>query len=448
MTGPPDLESTPLGDGPGPGHPDTARPVPVASPAVEALRTRLAAVPDTEHPSLIADFWTRAREHGTPLVEPLPGDRAHRAATFLWRGDRDTRRVLLVANRIGDREHLVDSLLSPLPGTDIWHLSFRLRADHRGSYRIAPDSSTGELPADPAARQQRLRTLAGLATADPLNAETLPSRWLDVGGSVFALPDAPPQPWAGRRPAVPRGTVEHHRVTSTALACEREVRVYLPPGRGHRDLPVLVLCDGDMWFGRLAFQDTLDALIADGAVPPLAVLAPHAVDNRTRWRELGGRDSCTGFLADEVLPWATGRWPLTADPARTVVAGQSLGGVTALYAGLLRPDRFGNVLAHSASLWWRPGLPPGVPKSSPDGPPWLVSRFAAAERRPLRVRLDVGLHEGTMLTQNRALHDVLRSLRYDVTHTEFNGGHDYACWRGCLADGLVATVGGGATAPA
>ncbi|NEE33210.1 esterase, partial [Streptomyces sp. SID7982] len=90
---------------------------------------------------------------------------------------------------------------------------------------------------------------------------------------------APPQPWAGRRDGVRRGTVERHTVTGHALGGEREVWTYLPPegadlpperaGDGAADddsgpLPVLVLCDGDMWFGRLGFQDTLDALIADG----------------------------------------------------------------------------------------------------------------------------------------------------------------------------------------
>lgn len=88
---------------------------------------------------------------------------------------------------------------------------------------------------------------------------------------------------------------------------------------------MLVLNDGDMWLGRLAFQDTLDALVADGAVPPLVVLTPDAVDRATRGRELGAHDSHVRFLADELLLWAAGRRPLTTDPARTLVAGQGLG---------------------------------------------------------------------------------------------------------------------------
>ena len=51
---------------------------------------------------------------------------------------------------------------------------------------------------------------------------------------------------------------------------------------------------------------------------------------------------------------------------------------------------------------------------------------------------------GSMLATNRHFRDVLQSRGYEVTYSEFNGGHDYACWRGSLADGLIALVG---TAP-
>ncbi|RDG30938.1 enterochelin esterase [Streptomyces corynorhini] len=415
----------------------------IASPAIERLAARLAAAPAGEHSALVEEFWAAVRRGGTPLVEALQDAPGHRAVTFLWRGHRATRQVLLVANRIGDREHLAGSLFTHLTGTDVWHLSYRLRGDHRASYQIAADISPGELPSDPGGVQRRLRALSAHAAADPLNTDSVPARWKPARSSVFALPEAPAQPWHGRRAGIARGTVERHRIPSAALGCERDVWGYLPPGRDHADLPVLALCDGDMWFGGLRLQETLDALIADGRVPPFAVLAPDAVDNPTRWGELGGRDEYVAFLADEVLPWASERLPLTADPARTVLAGQSLGGVSALYAGLRRPDRFGNVLAHSASLWWRPGLAPGIPEQSMSGTPWIAGLYAETRRPPLRVRLDVGLHEGPMVGQHRALCEVLRSRGHDVTHTEFNGGHDYVCWRGALADGLVATLGNG-----
>ncbi|WP_246341979.1 enterochelin esterase [Streptomyces physcomitrii] len=428
------------------------RPLPATGPCVERLAARLAGTAGSEREAVLEEFWAGVARGGTPLVEEVPGEAGsgHRVVTFLWRGHHATRQVLLVANRLVDRSNLTRSLLHRLSDTDVWHLSYRLRADHRGSYKMAADISTGPLPEDPVRLQQRLHALMPHAASDPLNRRPMPSRWGASDSSVYALPDAPEQPWAQRRTGLPAGELARHRFTSAALGGDRDVWVYLPPegpapesGRREQpELPVLLLADGDMWFGRLGFRHTLDALIADGALPPLAVLSPDAVDNATRWQDLGAREPFVSFLADELLPWAAGRWPLTTDPARTAVCGQSLGAMTALYAAHIRPERFGRVLAQSSSLWWRPGLAPGVPKTVQGTVPWLVTQFHEAAPRPVTVHLDVGLHEGAMVLYSRALYEVLRARGHQVSLNEYNGGHDYACWRGALADGLVRLLGG------
>lgn len=258
-----------------------------AAPRLERVAARAADATAAERAVILEEFWADVAHRGTPLIEALEGDPDHRAVTFLWRGHRATRQVLLVAEGIADRTDLAASRLSPLPGTDIWHLTYRLRADHRGSYRMAADISPGEPPASADLLQRRLLSLSAHAAPDPLNLRSLPGRWPDRDFSVFELPRALAPPRAGRRADVPRGRVERHRLPAGVLGAERDVWAYLPPGGPVAELPVLVLNDGDMWFGRLDFQDTLDALVADGAVPPLAVLAPDAVDRATRTRELG-----------------------------------------------------------------------------------------------------------------------------------------------------------------
>lgn len=406
----------------------------MAGPCVERLAADLAQASVADREAVVERFWAEVERRGAPVVEAIDGADEHRAVTFLWRGGSAAGQVLLMANRLTDRRNLAGALLRHLPGTDVWHLTFRLRADHRGSYKIAAGPSADVLLSD----QEGLRVLAASAVADPLNPHRLPTRWNGSDSSLFALPHATPQPWAARRPEIPRGHLERHRLPTGILGAERDVWTYLPPEGQRPDLPVVVVCDGDMWFGSLGLHDTLDALIADGALPPLAVLAPDSVDNATRWRELSANDDYVTFLADELLTWAADRWPLSADPARTVIAGQSLGGLTALHAGHTRPDRFGRVLAQSPSLWWRPGLPARVPELAEDGVPWLVARYAeTVPPRPLELRLDVGLHEGAMVDYARALHDVLRSNGHPATLVEHNGGHDYAWWRGALADGLI-----------
>ncbi|MFI5740065.1 enterochelin esterase domain-containing protein [Streptomyces anulatus] len=427
-----------------------AAPRPVTGPRVARLARQLeTARHSAARDALTEAFWDEVTRTGTPLVEALDDASGHRAVTFLWRGHRATRQVLLMATGIGDRDRSADTLLHHLPGTDVWYLGYRLRADHRGSYRLVADISPGPAPADPALLQRRLVALTAHGVADPLNPRRLPVRRRGVESSVFALPEAPPQPWAGRRAGILHGAVERHAVTGRTPGEEREVWTYLPPEgagdpvRGRPEpgpgpepgpLPVLVLGDGGMWFGRLGFQDTLDALIADGALPPLAVLSPDAGDATTGQRDPGGREACAAFLADGLLPWARARWPLTADADRTAVAGQGLGGTTALYAALTRPERFGRALVQSPS----PGpLPDGGdrPPGEGDLPPGGEDRTSA----PV-VHLALGLHDGDASVEyGEALVPALRARGHRVVRTVHNGGRDHACWQGLLADALVET---------
>lgn len=39
------------------------------------------------------------------------------------------------------------------------------------------------------------------------------------------------------------------------------------------------------------------------------------------------------------------------------------------------------------------------------------------------------------------MRDVLLKKGYEIHYSEFNVGHDGACWRGSFADGLIALLG-------
>jgi enterochelin esterase family protein len=119
----------------------------------------------------------------------------------------------------------------------------------------------------------------------------------------------------------------------------------------------------------------------------------------------------------------------------------SLGGSAAAFAALRRPNVFGNVLSQSGAFWWQhPG---------DDAYEWLRREVERRPRQPLRFYLDVGTLEGhrwddtpTQVEVNRNLRDALRAKGCPVDYVEFAGGHDQLCWRGTLADGLIALLGG------
>ncbi len=75
---------------------------------------------------------------------------------------------------------------------------------------------------------------------------------------------------------------------------------------------------------------------------------------KERNRELPCNPSFVDFLVQELPPWVRERYHVTTDPAKTIVAGQSYGGLAAAYAGFCHSDVFGNALSQSGSFWWKP----------------------------------------------------------------------------------------------
>ncbi|MGW0608402.1 enterochelin esterase [Streptomyces sp. NPDC002640] len=381
-------------------------------------------------------FWASVRATGTPLVEPDPhGSDDHALVTFLWQGDDRVRAALALPNKLADPRDPAANLMRRLPGTDVWHWTLRMRTDWRATYSLCVDD--GDDPGAPRPDEQPyLPWLRSRPRVDPFNSRTLARRWGGVRQSVLELPDAPPaDPLWRPRPGAARGTVTEHLLRSELLGNERRVWLYEP---AHRDpgaeLPVVVLFDGEMWQPELEISVLLDNLIADGAIPPVAAVLPESLGSECRYRELACRDAFVEFLSTELLPWAGTLLPLAVDPSRTVLAGQSLGGLAALYGVMRAPERFGNALSCSGSVWW--------PNHAETDGEWLTGAIREhGVPEGVRLWLSAGEQEWVLLPASRHLRDALAERRADFAYREFNGGHDYLCWRTELADGLTALLG-------
>jgi enterochelin esterase-like enzyme len=276
--------------------------------------------------------------------------------------------------------------------------------------------------------------------ADPLNPlvhvyPRNPDDPEDAGSVVplLELPGAPPRRWSVAPRLEQRGLAAAHRVRSERLANERSVFTYTPPGYDARGTyPLVVAFDG--WaFTQDAYvplPTVLDNLIAANAIPPVVALLPDSLAATTRRRELFLHEPFVDFLADELLPWAHERLSFDDDPARTLVAGASLGGLAAAFCGFRRPDLFGLVLAQSAPFQHG-----------------LATELAAHDRLPLRFALQVGRLETTAADRrastydvNLQMRDVLTAKGYEVAFAEYAGGHDFFWWRETIADGLISLL--------
>ena len=354
-----------------------------------------------------------------PLIESTdePGTIV---VTFLWRDvEGDAEAVLLFANRLTDETSLDETLLDHLPGTDLWHASFRMAADWRASYSFLVhrrDHPAPWLVGD----QVAIRAALDRGHADPLNPVTCRNR-AGVEQSVVEGPEAPAQPWL-----VERGGIEAGTLVQAEAPGGRTVWLYDPADVDPEvALPLMVVLDGEVWVGAQSLPTTLDNLIADGAAPMRAVFVDSG-GRDARWHDLSADGSGASYVVDELLDWMRARRGVQPGPRGVSVIGQSLGGLTALRLGLSRPDAVGTVISHSASLWQ-------------DDLAELVSAEVAGQ---VRVFLAHGSQEWVLDEPHQVLAHRLLAAGIETEVSVHNGGHDYAWWRGGVAEGIIWALGG------
>lgn len=410
--------------------PQTPRPTGLTthlSPAIEALRA---------DPASADSFWAGVEAQGTPLVEAIL-DSADAAITFLWRGE--ARQVAVVLNKLTDPSTLREAMLEQIPGTEIWARTLRLGEAWRGSYSIAVEPLGGaQTSASPQADTRRERSLA---VSDPAQHAAI-NAWFD------ALAWASPDPLARERsglasvasaPRAPRFTLPDGappgRLIPATLANGSRGWWHIPAGPAPEQWDVRVLFDGDDQQG-----ERLDAWVAAGVKRRVTLLVDSG-DLRARVRDL----SCSTAMIQALVNALDGAdprdfgAPLTRDPAGTSIAGQSLGGLSALFVQCVAPQRFGASVCQSGSFWW-----PNVAGSGPANassavvPEWLTHAIETSRPQLSRVHLEVGTHEWVLLEPTRRLRDVLADVTESLHYREFDGGHDSACWEVQLPSALMA----------
>ncbi|MCT2588790.1 enterochelin esterase [Streptomyces sp. N2-109] len=334
-------------------------------------------------------FWAAAR---TPAS--VPADNGGWVTLFLWRGSPAS---------IG-----FESWSEPVPlhrwgDTDCWYAQVRMPARLRVTYQFLA---------------------RGEAHADPLNPA-------GAGGdrSIAATPDTPAQPhWpdsgAGTDVVLPVPRTRL-RWTSERLGGRRTVRVHPAGGGG----PVVLLLDGDDWLYLHPAVTAFDSAVASGEMPAVTLVFLPA---RDRQAEFGCSPALWEAIRDELLPLVA-ESGIPADRDRLVVAGQSLGGLSAMYAALEFPDLVSRVACQSAAFWWTPEAP-GL--ADPLGGPVGGAIAARLRERPdlsgLRVAFDVGEHETRMLPHCELAETLAGQAGATVRVSRSASHHDRAGWRHAL----------------
>jgi len=314
--------------------------------------------------------------------------------------------------------------LYPVDGTDVVARTWDLPDDYLGTYVFWVGNEDADPPEAFDELLPYLHGAAGRPIADPSNPDRLvypvdPDRPGEpFVQSIVRMPGSIPEPLVG----VPLlGRLTEHRVSGRNSPVERRVWVHESVGCASSAVePVLMLVfDGGVYAHLLHTPEQVDALVGSGEFPPTVTLYCHFSDDAARNSELQCDEGFTAFVVDELLPWAAARWSFTDDPARTVVAGASLGGLCATWMALTHPERFGNVIAQSPSHWYHPNHPTRTN--------WMAERWET--EGPVNVRCYVEMGDLEQQDDARRFVDVARRRGNDATFERYSGGHDFLAWR-------------------
>lgn len=240
---------------------------------------------------------------------------------------------------------------------------------------------------------------------------------------------------------VPRAAepaVETFAIDDTTYGLQRPVWLYKSPGTtgSAKDTYNLFVFLQSEYIHELAVPATLQKLVAAGEIPPtIAVVLDTSTERPT---DIANRAKFDRFVKANLLPWLRAKLGLLPEPKNVVIAGFSVGGLTAAYIAYRHPDVFGNVLAQSGAFW-------RGNEGANDPPEWLTNELRHQPRLPLRFYLEVGSEEtrrspnGVIFVEaNRHLRDTLAMKKYVFRYNEVPRNiHDPEHLRPTLPAGIV-----------
>lgn len=365
------------------------------------------------------------------LSQPNPSfsDLHEDADTCLWTWlvqAPQARAVLLWINPVFDHDAIKSAELTPLNGSGLWTICLRLPASLRASYRIAIWESEERPPWQVAEGRREVIVAAREAGApDPRAVENTVGPG-DRPVSIAHGPRASLEPWKLTTTTTQRPLSEEasrcSRLDHLPLSGGADAWVQSPETQGQAT-PLIVLFDGRRW-KEMGLPRLMHRAIEAGALPAVHLALLDVGNPHDRGEQLGVPGGQVDVLLDELLPRVRAQWNVTHEGSDTVVAGQSLGGIAALWSLALSQGEVGHAIAQSPSLWRFDVAEPLL--AAPD---WTS------------IRLQAGMYEGHMID---ATHNLEQTLNSDhrlqermVRRTVFTGGHDWAAWRAELVTALA-----------
>jgi enterochelin esterase-like enzyme len=362
---------------------------PVSFPA---WRQRLEQAAEPHLTNELQQFLRLLQTAGTPLIDGL-------SVHFLYY-DPQAQHVAVTGEFTDWGRTGITMPLTRLRHTGLFHHTLELEGPARLEYKVVVD---------------------GRVIIDPHCPHTVDS---GIGGwnSCFVVGDFHEPAELSWVPTIPHGRVEEFDFESRLLGNRRRIHVYLPPGYDEeraRRFPTLWVHDGGEYLHRGRLPTVLDNLIFSRAIGPLIAIM---VDPVMRGREYRANEEYAAFLESELLPHVEGHYRAQAQREARGVMGASLGGLSAFYVALTRPQLFSRVGGQSSALHLEEAK---------------IAALLSNLRAGAAFYLDVGTYEPRYLPTHRRIVALLNALGYPCVFQQLGAGHNWTSWRAHLKDLLT-----------
>ena len=226
---------------------------------------------------------------------------------------------------------------------------------------------------------------------------------------------------------------EEHTIRQRSGGYIRKAKLLLPESGFAKTLCVFL--DGEIYLEKMDAQATMDRLVKEQRMPPVASLFLSHVDTEHRHRDFACNADYQAFVGKDVLDWSQSRIP-TLEPGEHAIIGLSLSGLAAAYIRHRFPDRLSRVLCQSGSFWWNDEW---FTRNLPDAPPgryWIsvgdLETQTGLEHAPSGMRQDISQLDAV----NHFVESLQAAGQHEVRHQVFDGKHDADCWKQELSAAL------------
>ncbi|WP_413693122.1 enterochelin esterase [Psychromonas sp. KJ10-2] len=382
---------------------------------------------------------------------------------FIWRdpeGEQHsslTSSVILNVNGLTHHNTWQPSCLVRYKESDVWFACLTIDAKWRGSYCFipiqhhqSPALTKQRCDGSRAAQRRWWLEVVKQQKVDPLNSgSSIASGW--GLSSPLHLPNAPQElgwnEWD-------QGTLNNLPIAenipvnwpATELNRERQCTIF---STAAGSAPLVILLDGEKWGADTGTLSVLQYLTNINQLNAAHYLLIPSIDNKTRWQELSCYQPFWQSVTELLLPQVEEQLSQRGQSVTEyLVAGQSLGGLSAVYAGIYFRQYFSKVISLSGSFWW-----PEIERmQDPDAfkvanPEWdktapknsLADQASNSEISVagLDIYQTVGNAEKQLRVYNDLHYKIFKEKGANITYQTVEGGHDWLSWRSSLMNGLV-----------